>query len=261
MQVSDPPRREAPWAREPPVQGDRGGWWGGKPVNPAAVLAFGSGLAAAFNPCAIAMLPATIGLLLGRWGTGPATGGLRRLAQGLLTGAMLWAGFSVVVVAAALGFHLFTHAVFGALRPLMWALAVLLLAVGVLMFLDRPIAGPRVGSMAERVRGIGGGSVVTLAAAGAAYGLASLSCTLPLFVALMAETTGGALVLTVTAFVAGVAVVLLAVAVGTTLWKSAMERVIRAALPYVMRVSGVIVVLAGLWLGYYWSLGPGRFGI
>ncbi len=244
------------------MAGQNGGAWarGGRRVSPAEILAFGSGLAAAFNPCGVAMLPATIGLLLASSRL-TLRGWSGRLLEGVVSGAMLWAGFTAVSVAAALLLQLFAHALFGALRPVMWTLALALLVVGVLMLWDRPVAGLDVGAAAERVRGLFGGSVLALVAAGAAYGLASLSCTLPLFVAFVAETAGGAAVLTVAAFVTGVAVVLVPVAVGTTLWRTAMERVLRRALPYVTRAGGAIVVLAGLWLGYYWSLGPGRFGV
>lgn len=229
-------------------------------LNPVIALAFGAGAASAFSPCGIAMLPATIGLLLG-WNVRVA-GARQRAWQGFSAGALLAVGFSVIVALAAVLFALVAHAIFRVLPLLMVALAAALVIVGVLMYLDRFTIGFSTDAVASRVRALGIGSVGTLVAAGAAYGLAALSCTLPMFIALLAEMAGTGFAGTLTVvvmFAAGVTVILTGVGVGTALWRATMERLIRAALPYVGRVSGVIVAAAGLWIAYYWLLGPGRW--
>lgn len=206
------------------------------------------------------MLPATIGLLLG-WNV-RATSARQRAWQGLSAGVLLATGFSIIVALAAILFSLVAHAIFRLLPFLMVALAVALVVAGVLMYLDRFAVGLSTGAVASRVRALGIGSVGTLLAAGAAYGFAALSCTLPMFVALLAEMGGAGWTGTATVvvmFAAGVTVILAGVGVGTALWRGTMERLIRTVLPYVDRVSGVIVVAAGLWIGYYWLFGPGRW--
>lgn len=207
------------------------------------------------------MLPATIGLLLG-WNTADA-GRRERAGQGFIAGVLLALGFSLVVTLAAILFALVAHAVFRILPFLMVILAVALIAMGVLMYLDRFRSGLPTDGMARRVRTIGDGSLgMTLVAAGAAYGIAALSCTLPIFIALLAEAgsvgwTGTVTVVLV--FAVGVAVILTAVGVGTALWRGAMEGTIRASLPYVGKASGIIVGAAGVWIGYYWLFGPGQW--
>jgi cytochrome c-type biogenesis protein len=207
------------------------------------------------------MLPATIGLLLG-WNATPAAPA-RRAWQGFGAGLVLAFGFSFVVALAAALFAVLAHAVFRILPLLMVALAAGLVAMGVLLYLDRPGIGLSTDNMARRVRALGAaGPFAALVAAGAAYGLAALSCTLPMFIALLAEAVSGRwaeTALVVLSFAAGVALVLVAVGVGTALWRTAMERTIRSALPYVGKVSGIVVVAAGLWIAYYWLIGPGRW--
>lgn len=229
-------------------------------MNPVLALAFGAGAASAFSPCGIAMLPATIGLLLGK---SQARGGMgRRAWQGLMSGVLLALGFALVVALAAVLFALVAHAIFRLLPPLMVMLAVALVVMGVLMYLDRLAIGLSTDAVSSRVRALGGGFVGTLLAAGAAYGLAALSCTLPIFIALLAEAASAGWTGTVEVvlmFGLGVGLILTAVSVGTALWRGAMERLIRAVLPFVAKVSGIIVIGAGLWIAYYWVLGPGRW--
>jgi len=229
-------------------------------MNPVLVLAFGAGAASAFSPCGIAMLPATIGLMLGRRLNAVGVSG--RLAQGVGAGLSLGLGFSVVVAVIAVAFAIVAHAILHILPLVMVALAGALVIMGVLMYFDRLAIGLSTEGFSERVRGLGVGLFGTLTAVGAAYGLAALSCTLPLFIALLAEVASAGWASTVEivlAFALGVSLVLTAVAVGTAVWRMAMERAIRAALPYIGRVSGVIVVAAGLWISYYWLLGPGHW--
>jgi cytochrome c biogenesis protein CcdA len=229
-------------------------------MNPAMVLAFGAGAASAFSPCGIAMLPATIALLSGRADTGAGLG--ERAWRGGMAGILLALGFSLMVAVAALLFSLVAHALFHVLPYLMVVLAAALVAMGVLMYLDRLAIGLSTGTLARRVDALGAGFVGTLVAAGAAYGLAALSCTLPMFIALLADVAGrgaGGTVGVVVMFAVGVSLVLVAVSIGTALWRGAMDRAIHTVLPYIGRVSGAIVVAAGVWIAYYWLLGPGHW--
>jgi cytochrome c-type biogenesis protein len=87
---------------------------------------------------------------------------------------------------------------------------------------------------------------------GVGYGAASLGCTLPLFLTIVGASIGGT---TITAFVAygiGMTVVLMAIAVLVALAREGTARALRPLLPYLARVSGVLLTLAGGYLIYYW---------
>lgn len=229
-------------------------------MNPAILLAFGAGAASAFSPCGVAMLPATIGFLLGSQTRDPARP-MARVLRGVGAGVLLGLGFSLVVAVAAAVFSSLARVAGGLLPYVMTLLAAALVAAGILMMLDRPVIGIATGRLSERLHGIRLGFAGTLIAAGAAYGLAALSCTLPLFVALVADAAGlgvAGAVLATASFAVGVTLVLVAVAVGVALGQGAMEGALRSIQPYVPKVSGAVVIAAGLWIAYYWLMGPGH---
>jgi hypothetical protein len=91
---------------------------------------------------------------------------------------------------------------------------------------------------------------------GISYAVASIGCTLPLFIgaALTSFATRGAVsgVLLVLTYGAGMALVLTALTVTLALARGGLLAGLRRVLPYVDRVAGVFLVLAGLYLVYYW---------
>ena len=99
---------------------------------------------------------------------------------------------------------------------------------------------------------------------GIAYGVASLSCTLPIFlVVVVSSTTAGSYLDGFAQFVAyslGMGIVLTALTLAIAVFKGAVAGYLRAAIPLVERLSALLVTLAGLFIVYYWisigGLGP-----
>ena len=91
---------------------------------------------------------------------------------------------------------------------------------------------------------------------GIAYGISSLSCTLPIFLVVVGTALGsGTLLLSLAQFVGyalGMGTILAAITVGTALFREAMERWLRRLMPYVHRVSALFLIGAGIYLIYYW---------
>jgi cytochrome c biogenesis protein CcdA len=102
----------------------------------------------------------------------------------------------------------------------------------------------------------------TLVVAGIVYGVAALSCTLPLLAAALAPALAGGWAVVfrlVISFGFGTAVVLVGVGLVTLIARDGLLRIIRAVEPWLNPALGIIVVGAGVYLGYYWLIGPGRF--
>ena len=99
-------------------------------------------------------------------------------------------------------------------------------------------------------------TVVSMFVFGVSYAIASIGCTLPLFIgaALTSFTTRGTVsgMLLVLTYGAGMALVLTALTVTLALARGGLLAGLRHVLPYVERVAGVFLVLAGLYLVYYW---------
>ena len=225
-------------------------------------LLFAAGAAAAFNPCGVAMLPGYLAFLLGQTtdrGRGHAWGGI---GAGLVMTAGFLTVFSVLGwLSGGLG-----QILGGWLRWATVLIGLALVAAGVWQFLGRPLPGL---DGAGRLSGAIGRSgprrgFVAVYVYGVAYAVASLGCALPLFLALVAgsasaSSSGGA-----TAFLAyaggmGLVVTIVStVAVGS---RAMLASRVSSWIPVVQRLSAAVLVAVGVYLVYYWTLGPGAIRV
>jgi hypothetical protein len=88
---------------------------------------------------------------------------------------------------------------------------------------------------------------------GVGYGAASLGCTLPLFLTLIAASSGPDKLTVFAAYATGTAVVLMALALLVALAREGVARSARSVLPYMSRIAGALLVLAGGYLVYFWA--------
>ncbi len=217
-------------------------------LNPTITFAFVAGTVATVNPCGFALLPAYLARRLG------SDDGARRradaVARALLVGAVTTAGFVLVFVTAGMAISLGAHEL---TRVLPWAglaIGVLLVVAGVAVMFGRHLwlrlPGLRVargGLWGDFLFGIG-------------YGTASLSCTLPIFLAATGTAVTGSYGLTLLSFIAyavGMGTVLTALAVGAALSREGFAVALRRFMPYVNRVAGALLALAGVYVVYYWA--------
>jgi cytochrome c biogenesis protein CcdA len=211
-------------------------------------IALIAGALAVVNPCGFPLLPAFLSFYLGadeeRLPSAPT-----RALQGLIVGALVAAGFlglfAVVGLPVSFGVGAFARAV-----P--WAglaTGAVLAALGVFALLGFQLTLPthlrlRVG----RERNLG-----AMFMFGVGYGLASLGCTLPLLLTLIGASLGGDKITVFLAYGAGMAVVLMALAVLVALLRQEAARSLRLLLPHMHRVAGALLVAAGGYLAYYWA--------
>jgi cytochrome c biogenesis protein CcdA len=217
--------------------------------------AFLAGMLATMNPCGFAMLPAYIGYYLGLEGGNPApvtapASALGRGWQGLKLGGTVTAGFVALFLVAGL-------LVQGVSRSLSvvfpWVGAVVGVGLVVLgLFWLRGGGFTFSGIKLPKYRGLPGFFLF-----GVAYALVSLSCTLPIFLAVVATSfatsgTGQGLYQMVS-YGLGMGAVVTAVTLSAALFQGALTRKMRRVLPYVHRASAGLLLLAGLYI-VYWSL-------
>jgi cytochrome c-type biogenesis protein len=91
---------------------------------------------------------------------------------------------------------------------------------------------------------------------GVSYAIASLGCTLPVFLLVVTAGATAASALSFVAYSLGMTVVLMAVSLALALTRESLVRSLRQATRFVDRASGVLLVLVGLYLVWY-----GRFAI
>jgi cytochrome c-type biogenesis protein len=99
---------------------------------------------------------------------------------------------------------------------------------------------------------------------GLAYGAASLSCTLPAFLAVVGSSLASRGVLAgagrFLGFGLGMAAVLVTLTLTLAFFKQGLVRWLRRAVPYVRLASAVLLVLAGAYVIFYW-LSSGSGGV
>ncbi len=215
-------------------------------------LALATGAAAAFNPCGVGLLPSYVGLLVGR----PVREGWQdALADGLAVGGAMTVGLLLLYVIVAMLFGLVAGVIGHELRVVGTAIGALFAAWGLLILLwpERFMATvvmPEVGPAAIR-RGTTGALVY-----GVAFGLASLGCTFPLFLSLFVQATsaqsavGGGLV--VLAYAIGMGATVTALAVAARLFRSSLDRFLRATSRLAGRIVGLVVLGSGVFVMTYW---------
>ncbi|MGZ4710648.1 MAG: cytochrome c biogenesis CcdA family protein [Acidimicrobiales bacterium] len=218
-------------------------------IDAPLAYAFGVGMVATVNPCGFAMLPAYLSFFLGLEEADDDTRG--SVLHALVIGATVTAGFLVV-------FGLLGILLDGALSSLQdwlpWVtivLGVLLVGLGIALLSGRSFA---LRIPTPRQRG-DGSQLLSVFVFGVSYALVSLSCTIPLFIAAVAPSfTDANFASGVAAFLAyglGMGVVLIALTVALALAKHSLVRNLRRVLPYIYKVSGVLLVVAGLYVAYY----------
>ncbi|OBF79196.1 hypothetical protein A5791_11775 [Mycobacterium sp. 852002-51163_SCH5372311] len=228
-------------------------------------LAFAAGLVAALNPCGFAMLPAYL-LLVVRGQQSGEQSPANRAGPALLGASAPLGRALAATVGMALGF-LTVFGVFGALtisaattvqRYLPYATVVigaLLVGLGAWLLAGRKltILRPLGARWAPNLRQ--GSWMTGMYGYGVSYAIASLSCTIGPFLAVTgAGLRGGSVLGTVAiyaAYVAGLTLVVGVLAVAAATASSALADRLRRILPLVTRIGGVLLVIVGLYVGYY----------
>ncbi|HZT54158.1 MAG TPA: cytochrome c biogenesis protein CcdA [Gaiellaceae bacterium] len=219
-------------------------------MSGALSFAFVAGTVATVNPCGFALLPAYLARRLGaeERARGAAGGVARALVVGCATSLGFLLVFGAVGTTISLGARSLT-------RALPWAglaIGVVLAVAGVAALSGRHV-GLRIPAL--RVRA-GGDGVLGDLVFGLGYGTASLSCALPVFLAATGTALTGSVLgsaLGFLAYGAGMGTVLTALAVAAALSRSGVALGLRRLLPYLPRLSGVLLLLAGGYVVYYWG--------
>ena len=215
-------------------------------------IAFGAGLVATLNPCGFAMLPAYLSYFMGTQQDEELsrTASIRRalVVGGVMSLAFLLV-FGVTGIAITLGFR----AVIDWIPWIALGVGGLIVILGVAMLFGYELT---VGLPKAKQAGTGKG-LRSVFGFGISYALASLSCTLPVFLSVVAtQLTTSSLVTGVTTFIVyglGMSMMLMGVTVVMALGKQTIVRRLRNSARYITRVSGAVLVLAGGYIIWFWG--------
>ena len=222
-------------------------------------FAYAVGAASAVNPCGFAMLPAYLGLYVSggnreQEGRNPAL----LVGRAVMVGVSVSVGFVALFGAVGLILGFGSQAVVVTALPYVGlAIGVLLIGAGAFMASGGKIYTSLAQRAASRVGDPGQLNIPGYIFFGVSYGLASLSCTLPLFLAVLGVGAGlspgwletlGQFVL----YAGGMGSVIMILTLGMAVARSVLIRWMRAVLPYVSVVGAWLMVVAGTYIVFYW---------
>jgi cytochrome c biogenesis protein CcdA len=212
-------------------------------------LAFGAGLVAALNPCGFAMLPAYLALVVRgenagrRAAVGRAVTATAAMAAGFVT---VFGGFGILTVSAASTVQRY-------LPYVTVLIGIILVALGIWLLAGREITVLR--GVARGARWAPTARLGSMFGYGISYAVASLSCTVGPFLAVTAAALRGGSVLVGVAvyfaYAGGFTFVVGVLAVAAALASSAAVDRMRRIVPYVNRISGALLLIVGVYVGYY----------
>jgi cytochrome c-type biogenesis protein len=220
-------------------------------------FAFSAGMVSSVNPCGFAMLPAYLGLYLGDSGNdGDERGLASRLQRAVLVGSTVTLGFVVMFAVVGVPIGLGARGIIGVFPWVGLSIGVLLALVGTYILGGGNLYNNFAMRLSNRMGNANNNSIKGYFTFGLGYGTASLSCTLPIFLAVIGGTfTADTFLDTLLQFLLygfGMGTVILMLTVGMAVARGAMVGGLRKVLPYVGTISAVMLLVSGSFIVYYW---------
>jgi cytochrome c-type biogenesis protein len=218
---------------------------------------FGAGMVSTVNPCGFSLLPAYLSLYLGD--REHATGSryiILRGSKALLIGTAVTLGFTVLfsffgAIIWAGGYILMQY-----LPWLGLLVGTVLACLGLFLLAGKSVHAALPARLANMVGTPESQGFNTYFLFGIAYGLASLGCTLPIFLVVVGSAiksqgfSNG--LFQFFSYALGMGAVLTALALSVAVFKGGLAAYLRRALPYMGRIAGALLLVSGSYQMYYW---------
>jgi len=213
---------------------------------------FTLGMVAAVNPCGFAMLPAYLSFFLeSEQAAGDDRSTARALGRALIVSGSVSAGFLGVFLVLGIFINAGASEVYRYANYLTVVIGVALVVLGIAMMRGYrlPVATPKL-DKGGRTRSIG-----SMALFGVSYAIASLGCTLGLFIPIVVRSFSrrgfASGVASFVMYALGMALVLMTLTIALALARRGLLGVLRTVMRYVDSIAAVVMVLAGLYFVYY----------
>jgi len=218
---------------------------------------FGAGMVSTVNPCGFSLLPAYLSLYLG--GRDEGTVSRRFLLRGgkaLLIGTAVTLGFTVLfsfagVIIWAGGYILMQY-----LPWLGLFVGAVLASLGLFLLAGKSVYTSLPARLANLIGNPTFQGFKTYFLFGIGYGMASLGCTLPVFLvvvgsAIKSQGFSNGLFQFIS-YALGMGAVLTSLALSFALFEGGLTAYLQRALPYMGRVAGALLLVSGSYQVYYW---------
>ncbi len=233
-------------------------WIGGLAELLPFGYAFGAGMVSAVNPCGFFMLPVYLTLYLGAEQQEFTQHSLlRRMVKAVGIALVVTAGFGVLFGVVGTIISVGGYFLMGAIPWFALVMGVVLIALGIWILLGHTFSFGMANNIAAKVGDPRNISIVGFFLFGVAFAITSLGCTLPIFLAVVGSSlANGDIATSVNQFLSyvfGVGFVFTFLLVGIALVKKGLVLgVMRRVVPYVHKISAILLLLAGSYILYYW---------
>ncbi|WDL98814.1 cytochrome c biogenesis CcdA family protein [Alicyclobacillus sp. ALC3] len=221
------------------------------------LVAFTAGIVSAFNPCGVGLLPSYLVYLM----SGRSEESRWKWYFGTASGALMTIGFMMVFGTAGLLIGVVGQLLFKVVPFISFVVSAGLFVAAWFMWRGSLSDRLSFGGVSSRIETVfRRGSSPSFIAYGVSYGLISMTCSLPVFLAVVAEGLGRSAQGTAMLFASytvGMGLVITILSTLATLANSFLRRFIRTALPMVHRLSAIVMAASGVYLVWYWVWGPG----
>jgi cytochrome c biogenesis protein CcdA len=219
-------------------------------------FAFGAGMVATVNPCGFVMLPAYLTIYVSDREAAADVSAGRRLNKGLLVSGALGLGFVVLFGTVGLAVSAGARQVATAFPWIGFALGFMLAGLGAYILAGGKLYTGAASQVASRIGDPRDSSLRGYFLFGISYAVASLSCTLPVFLGLVSSSLASGGVASATgqflAYALGMAFVIGVMTMAIALFKGALVSQLRRAMPYVNPFSAGLLIVVGGYLVFYW---------
>lgn len=216
--------------------------------------AFGLGMIALINPCGFALLPAYLGFFLGLDDDDAGESRIVALNRAQIVGLSMSLGFLAVFGILGLAFAGALTAITPVLRYVTLGMGILLVILGIAMLRGfQPMV-----KLPKLEKGTGSNSTASMFVFGVSYAIASLSCTIGLFISAV-PTDGNSFGQRLGAFLSyglGMGLLATVLTLAVAFGKKGIVGKMRTVLPKINLISAVILVVVGAYVALYgyWSI-------
>ena len=220
-------------------------------------FAFAAGMISTVNPCGFAMLPAYLGLYLSSSENSLSkTTPFMHISRALLVGLVVTGGFILLFGLTGLTIGIGARSIIKIFPWVGLGTGFFLTVFGFWILRGGTIYTSiiaRAGSHIEHKNNV---RIREYFLFGLSYGIASLSCTLPIFLAVISSTlvTAGTIsaIGQFIAYAFGMGTVIIALTLTIALFKATIVMKIKRLFPYMQLISALFMILAGAYIVFYW---------
>ena len=217
-------------------------------------FAFVAGVAAAFNPCGFVMLPAYIGLYL-KINENQAIS--KKLSNALIVSLSMTMGFTILFALFAFIIGLGAKTIIYSMLPWMGiSIGILLIIFGSSILTGNNLYTNIFTNIAQKTNIKNEENIKTYFMFGLSYGIVSLSCTFPIFLAVIGSALNSNKIMhqftQLMLYSAGMRLVIITITFSMTIFKIDINSKLQNLSIYINKISTWLIISAGIYIIYYW---------